>query len=185
MRTNVFFVLGCFVIDGILMTLFPSSFLMRSQIFIPSIGFCAMVLTIRKFDFINACLFACCFGMFYDFFYAQTFLTYAIIYTVIAMIVCVWSKHMTDTLIELLILSISTLFVKELVVYFLMYLQGLTQMSLQNWFVEREFNTLIINSLLLCIIVFLTRIKDDYLKIKESRIRKEERISWMNVSSRH
>ncbi|MEG0092950.1 MAG: rod shape-determining protein MreD [Erysipelotrichaceae bacterium] len=185
MKVHALFVFCCFLIDGVLTVLFPSNYLLNQTIFIPCLGFSAMVLTIRKFNFVNACLFACCFGMFYDFFYARTFMLYMIIFTLVAMIVYFWSKHMMDTMIELLVLSISTIFVKELMVYWVMSLQHHTLMTLSEWFVNREFITLIGNGVLVIIVVFLGRIKDDYLQLKDSRIRKEERLEWVKLLSKH
>lgn len=185
MSAHVIFVLICYLIDGILMIFFPSSFLLNSTMFIPCLGLSAMILTVRKFERIDACLFACCFGMFYDFFYAHEFLTYALIYTFIAFVVQIWSRHMMDTVVELLVLCISTIFVKEAVVYFLMILESRTNMDIMSWFVNREFMTLVGNALLVGIVIFLIRIKDDFLQIRESRIRKEEKIEWTKLLSRH
>ena len=73
-----------------------------------------MILTVRKFNLIDTCLFAFGCGMIYDFCFANTFLIYAIVYTLVACLLHLWSKHMTDTLIESLILAIVTIFVKDL-----------------------------------------------------------------------
>lgn len=184
MKAHVFYVFLCFLIDGILAVLFPNSYLLDQMMFIPCLGFSAMVLTIREMDLINACLFACCFGIFYDFFYAQTFAVNAVIFTIIALIVHTWSRHMTETIVELLVLCISTIFVKELMVYIVMSLQSVTDMSLTTWFINREFLTLIFNVGLALIVVFLLRIKDDYLEIRDRRIRREEHIQWTKLSSK-
>ncbi|MEF9962203.1 MAG: rod shape-determining protein MreD [Erysipelotrichaceae bacterium] len=184
MRVHILFVFVCTMIDGILMVLFPSNFLLTQAIFIPCLGFAAMILTIRKFNLLNGCLFACCYGMFYDFFFARTFMLYMIIFTIVAIIVYFWSKHMTDTLLELLVLVVSTIFVKEILVFWVISLQQHTYMTLYEWFVNREFVTLIGNAILVIIVVFLGRIKDDYLLIKDKKIRKEEHLEWVKLLSK-
>lgn len=52
------FVALCFVFDAILAALFPGNYLMQTFSFIPALGFCSIVLTVRKFDMINGILFS-------------------------------------------------------------------------------------------------------------------------------
>ena len=60
---HIVFVIICFLIDEILTVIFPNSYLINDLLFIPNLGFCAMVLTIRKFSFLDSCLFAFGCGM--------------------------------------------------------------------------------------------------------------------------
>ena len=73
MMIHALFVGFCFLCDEILMVLFPSDFLMQGLLFVSNMGFCAIMLTVRKFDWINTCLFAFGFGMIYDFLFAKDF----------------------------------------------------------------------------------------------------------------
>ena len=52
---HIVFVIICFLIDEILTVIFPNSYLINDLLFIPNLGFCAMVLTIRKFSFLDSC----------------------------------------------------------------------------------------------------------------------------------
>lgn len=181
---HILFVIICFLIDEILLVFFPNSYLINDLLFIPNLGFCAMILTIRKFDFIDSCLFAFGCGMIYDFCFANTFLLYAFIYLIMAMLLQLWSKHMTETLIESLVLCIVTIFVKDLLIYFYMTFQRMTEMSLVLWAERYELLTLLANAILVMVIVFLIRIKDDYLEMKAVRIRKGEKIEWFRLKSK-
>lgn len=184
MLVHIFFVAVCFLIDGILMTLFPNDVTGSQLLFISNLGFCAMVMTIRKFDYINSCLFAISFGMFYDHFFANSFLVYAIAYMLIACVIHIWSKHMMDTALESIILCISTIFVKDCVVYFCMFFNRLTSLGIQAWFVKYEFLTILANAILVLILISLIRLKDDYLEMKERQVRKEEKVEWFRLKSR-
>lgn len=181
---HILLVLMAFGIDEIITVCFPNSFLVNELLFIPNLGFCAMILTLRKFDFLDSCLFAFVFGMFYDFLFANTFLTYAIIFTIVGILLQLWSKHMTDSLIESLILCIVTIFVKDMMIYLLMSFQKTTNITLINWMEKYELLTLLTNAILSMFIYFLLRIKDDYLKMKALRIRKGERVEWFRLKSR-
>ena len=180
MITHSLFVICYFFIDTILSLLLSTS-IGHPFLFVPNLGFCAMILTIRKFKSLDAYIFAFSMGMLYDYLFAHTFLTYAFIYLFIAFVVQLWKKHMTDTAIELWILCISTLFVKESMIYFFMIFRQLTQVSIIGWFVRREFITLLINGLLVFIVIFLIRWKEEYLARKDRKIRKEEKIEWLKL----
>lgn len=182
--THLLFVVFCFLIDEVLMILFPNSYLVDTLMFIPNLGFCAMILTVRKFNLIDTCLFAFGCGMIYDFCFANTFLIYAIVYTLVACLLHLWSKHMADTLIESLILAIVTIFVKDLLIYFYMSFQRMTEMSLTLWAERYELLTLLANAILAMVIVYLIKIKDDYLEMKARRIRKGEKVEWFRLKSK-
>ena len=182
--THLLFVVFCFLIDEVLMILFPNSYLVDTLMFIPNLGFCAMILTVRKFNLIDTCLFAFGCGMIYDFCFANTFLIYAIVYTLVACLLHLWSKHMTDTLIESLILAIVTIFVKDLLVYFVMSFQGISEIPFLLWAEQFELLTLLGNAVLVLGIVFLQRSKEDYLEKKANKIRRGEKIQWFNLKSK-
>lgn len=184
MGAHILLVLLCFLTDEILMVIFPGNYLLNGLLFISNLGFSAMILTIRKFSFLDSILFAVAWGMVYDFVFAQTFLVYAIVFGIVACLLRLWSKHMTDTLIESLILCIVTIFAKDLLVYFYMYFNRITALSLMNWAEHYELLTLLANTILVMIIVFLMRIKDDYLFMKEKRIRRGEKIEWFRLKSK-
>ena len=173
-----------FVADTILMALFPGSYLLDGLLFISNLGFCAMILTIRRFDFWEAVLFAVVWGMVYDFCFANTFLLYAIVYGISAALLRLWSKHMTDTLIESLILCIVTIFAKDLMVYFVMYFQKITAIPFMTWTQHYELLSLLANTVLAMVIVYLMRIKEDYLYMREKRIRRGEKIEWFRLRSK-
>ncbi len=180
MIAHSIFIIFSFLIDGMLLVLFSTS-IGDSLFFIPSLGFCAMVLTIRKFTSVNAYIFAFSMGMLYDYLFANTFLTYAFIYLFIGFVVQFWKKHMMDTAIESLILCISTLFVKECMIYFFMIFRQWTRVDVVTWFVRREFLTLLVNGILVFLVIFLIRLKDEYLALKDRKIRKEEKIEWLKL----
>ena len=94
MMIHALFVGFCFLCDEILMVLFPSDFLMQGLLFVSNMGFCAIMLTVRKFDWINTCLFAFGFGMIYDFLFAKDFLVYAIVFLIVAALLRIWTKHL-------------------------------------------------------------------------------------------
>ena len=96
----------------------------------------------------------------------------------------IWAKHVMESVLECLLLAISTIFVKELVVYLVMRITHATMMSISMWLVNRLFLTLLINGILIVIIIFASRVIEDFILMREKRIRKEETVSWLNLRLR-
>lgn len=81
-------------------------------------------------------------------------------------------------------LAIVTIFVKDLLIYFYMSFQRMTEMSLTLWAERYELLTLLANAILAMVIVYLIKIKDDYLEMKARRIRKGEKVEWFRLKSK-
>ena len=92
---------------------------------------------------------------------------------------------MMESVLECLLLAISTIFVKELIVYLYMLMSPVTQMRIALWLTNRLFLTLLINGVLVVVIIFASRTIEDYILLREKRIRKEESISWLDLLSKH
>ncbi len=58
MRMDALFIFVCFLVDSALSMLFPISYAPDDFIFIASLGFCALVLTLRKYQLLDAVLLA-------------------------------------------------------------------------------------------------------------------------------
>ena len=52
---HIVFVIICFLIDEILTVIFPNSYLINDLLFIPNLGFCAMVQFVNSVFWIPAC----------------------------------------------------------------------------------------------------------------------------------
>ena len=74
------FILACFLLDGLIMILFPNSFDPYAMTFVPCLGLSALVLASRHMDKTDSLLMFLMFGMFYDFFVTREYLIYALIY---------------------------------------------------------------------------------------------------------
>lgn len=170
----------CFLLDGVISVIFPVKFGVSGLYFISCIGFSAMVLTIRHLDFRDSMILSILFGMFYDFFYANTMFLYAILFALMCLLIRIWIKQINISIIENVLLCISTIFVRELVVYLLMIASNHTTMSFNTWILNRMFLTLVVNGILVLALVFVSYIVEDHLQRREIRIRKEERLPWMH-----
>lgn len=179
MWTRYLLIFTCFLLDGAISVIFPVKFGASGLYFVPCLGFSAMVLTIRQMDFIDSLITAILFGMFYDFFYANTPFLYAIVFTLLCLLTRIWIKQINESMIENLLLCISTIFVRELMIYFIMITSNQTIMSFNTWMVNRMFLTLVVNGILVLALVFVSYIVEDHLQRRELQLRREERLPWM------
>lgn len=180
MFLNYLFVFAGFILDGVLNVLFPAQFNDSHMFFVPCMGICSMILVCRKMKATDAIILSVLFGMGYDFFYANTIFVYTVVFVLLFGVTRLWGKQINESMIESVSLCISTIFIKELMIYLFMKLSNQTIIGINSWLVNRLFLTLLINGILVSLLVFFTYVKDDYQKRKEVRIRKEERLPWMH-----
>lgn len=178
------FILCCFLLDSLLSLVFPQSFLPSEMIFVPCLGLASLVLTQQHLKKVDAMLLFLIFGIFYDYFIANTQFLYMIVFAILCILSRFWAKHVMESVLECLLLAISTIFVKELIVYLVMRITHATMMSISMWLVNRLFLTLLINGILIVIIIFASRVIEDFILMREKRIRKEETVSWLNLRLR-
>ncbi len=170
-----------FLVDFMLQALFPTVFDMSQMYFVPSVSFCVMVLTIRKMERLDSYLFCIFFGFIYDFIYTDSIFSCAILYAIICFVVRVWMKHINNSVFENILLCISTLFLKEGMIYCYMLVSNQTTIGMNEWLTNRMYLTILVNALLVTFIVFLTYFRDDYLLQREAKIRREEKLPWMRL----
>ena len=77
-----------------------------------------------------------------------------------------------------------TIFVKDLLVYFVMSFQGISEIPFLLWAEQFELLTWLGNAVSVLGIVFLQRSKEDYLEKKANKIRRGEKIQWFNLKSK-
>lgn len=180
MLYNYLFVLMGACVDLILNICFPAAFAFEKMYFVPCIGLCALILTVRKMDKVDAIILVVLFGIMSDFFYAPFPCFYMITYLLIYTIVYIWQKLVNESVIEGLVLCVSTIFIKEVMVYLFMKISGYTLIGFHTFMTNRLFLTILVNAVLVFVLILLAYIKDDLQKQKDVRIRREERLPWLH-----
>lgn len=181
MIISFLFILACFLGDVVLSVLFPASFLPSDIVFVHGLGLSALVLSKRQMDPIDSHLLFLLFGLLYDFYASDTIFFYMIIFGILSFLVAQWQKHMMDSVFESALLCITTIFVKEVLIYFVMYLTHHTSMTFQELLVNRIFVTILVNGIFILLIILASRMINDMILMREKRIRKEERVTWWKL----
>lgn len=108
MANWLFFTL-CTLLDLAISVLFPGSYLMNDLVFLPSVGFCSVVLVIREHDLLDRCLTAFLYGLLVDLFIVNTFLLHAVVLSDNRFAAAVMVASYGDSMIESVILCIATI----------------------------------------------------------------------------
>jgi hypothetical protein len=177
--------MGWMFLDSVIMQLFPNSYLVDGLMLFSQLGFCAMILTIRRFSFLDSILFTALCGLVFDFLYANTFLVHATIYVFMAMLVRLWSKHMDDSVIETMVLSIVTIFIKDFMVYVWMSFQQDRVLDFMLWVQRYELKSIICAVIGILFIYYFHQIKEDYIERKAQALRRGESVEWFRLQSKH
>lgn len=181
---NLAFVFLCFLLDALLQTIFPVDFELRRLFFVSSLGVVGLMLVVQDMKFNAAWLLALSVGLILDMsqFGYFTLNAFVLMSTIIAL--RYWSNQVNNSMLELMTLSIVAIFIKELLIFLVMRLSGLSSLSFLNWFIYREFLTLIGHIPLVFVIILIYRFKEILLNDREQVRRKAEDPLFMNLGRR-
>ena len=172
------YVFLCFIMDMIINDLLPFNYAASSMIFVPSLGFCALILITRKMDLIEAFIFTVIVGFIYGLFIPNSLLLYPILFTFAMFLTRIWSVNLNDTLIEILILCLLAIFVKDFSLYLYMKLVGITVLSLIGWVRIYLFIAIIGHIIPVIMIILLYRQFNNWTNNNQKKKLKKEHIIW-------
>ena len=178
MMMEAMFIGVSLILDMILTVLFPFDFAMIRPVFIPSVGFCALMLTLRGKPLLDSLFIAFVAGLVFDFLNADHFMLSSLTCMACAFLSHIWSKHIGSSLLELIILLCSTIFIKELLIYFYMTASGSAVMSVMTWLSKRLALTLAGNLIPMLAVIWMNDLRQTIQVRRESVRRKGEKLRW-------
>ncbi len=171
---NVSFIGGAFLLDLIFQSLFPVDFEMRRLFIEFNMGIIALMLVIRKESFLTVLIVAFSVGILLDIVRYGYFFLSALSFSVSLVLVRLWSNQVNESSLELMILSMIVVFIKELVKYGLLLIAGLTSLNAANWFIYRAFLTILMHIPLSLIIIYFNTLRINSLHENSQAKRKME-----------
>ncbi len=177
---NIAFILLAFIFDLILQSIFPVDFEYRRLFVVFNTGLIALMLTIRKEDFLTVLIYAFSVGLALDFVRYGYFFLSALSFSITLVLARLWSNQVNESNLELMILSIIVVFLKELIQYSLLSFAGLTNLYPSTWFIYRAFLTILMHIPLSLLVIYFNRIR---LNILDSNIK--ARTKEESTLSRH
>lgn len=171
----------CFLTDLILSQIFPLDYALYRLNFIPHVGLIGMMLVARELDLGTALAMAFGFGLFLDFTHYGYFLMNAFVFTLTIWILRQWSNQVNESIVEILILGLLTIFVKELLVFMILHLLNGSSMSFLTWFTRWQFLSLLGNLPLMIVAISGYHLVEGFLTNKDRKRRQSEKTLWMKM----
>lgn len=184
MISYLLFLIGLSCADGLLAFLFPYDTSYITMSFVPSLAFIGLALISRKIDLKQSMSLTLVFGLYQDLFVNQTVFIYTVVYIAVILIARLWSKSISSSIFESVLFAITTLFVKEIVLYFLMTITNTSYLGIFQWFLKREFLTLVLHCFCGILVVWLLDKIQLYLENQDAVRRKGENVKWLQLRLR-
>ena len=175
---DLVFLALCFLLDFVVEVLFSSDPAMVGFIAVPCCAFFGMLLLVRGKSWVNGIYWAFLVGCCSDFFAMNRSLDLALLFILSALIMRGWEKHLSSSLFEQMILLLSTLFIKEALLYLCWLAGGSFQMSLMTWLLHRCIPTILLNLVLVVVVLKIMDCKQEADARKERNKRREESLFW-------
>lgn len=135
----------CFVIDSAIVYFLPFDFTKTGLMVVPCIGLMMFMLLNNSIDKESRYIFATIVGAYYAVIYANSLAIYVLLYCVYAFFGRMYMKSSSFTYLEALITFSLTIFVQESVLYWLMWITNITELSILNFALLRLLPTIIFN----------------------------------------
>jgi rod shape-determining protein MreD len=172
------FVAAMLILDLILMVLFRVDHSAMMLSFIPGAALVYIAFETYE-DPLNIALFWAFFsGLFFDLLLFNALFDYALSMVIVVIVVRIWSKHLSESIIERIMLGLLLIFVREMSLYGLALLQGFTTMNIQTWLTMRVFLTILGNIPVILIVLFWLDFQDGFDAKQQRKQRRKERVSW-------
>ena len=170
------------IIDTILSSIFSYDTSYLTMSCVPQLTFTLLMLLTRKCELKQSLILALVIGLFQDIYGNTTFFMYMLINVAMVFVAYFWSNSITDTTFENFFFVITILFLREIVVYSILYLSDMTRISLMTFIIKREFLTILVNGGLFFIARKLVDMIYQHLDDKDIALRRNEKIAWINMN---
>ena len=177
MWIDLAFVFAGFTLDSILRMFFPIDPALQFLAFVPNLGFLAFLLVSLNITYRRALILAFLLGFTVDFL-RNEMLANVIAYPISIYVIKVWANQLNESLFEQVFLGTIGLFFKEFILFATLTLIGITHLSIGNWFVKREFLTIIGHIPLIWGLSYLNRYKSGAQNVLERKKKRRERVLW-------
>lgn len=175
---SLLFFMVMLMLDLILMVLFRVDHSAIALSFIP--GAALVYIAFETFEEpLNRAVFWAFFtGLIFDLLLFNALFDYAFSMVIVIIVVRIWSKHLSESIIERIMLGLLLVFVREMSLYGLALIQGFTTMNIQTWLTMRVFLTILGNIPVIVIVLYWLDFQDGFDAKQQRKQRRKERVFW-------
>lgn len=138
----------CFIVDSTIRFFLPYNFTKVGISIIPCLGLMMFALLVKTIDGAERYFFAAICGVYYSIVYASSLAIYILIYCLIAFIRSYMIKLESFNILESMIFCLSTIFMQEVIVYWLMWITNMTRYPMTSFLLMQLLPTLLVNAVL-------------------------------------
>ena len=142
----------CFIVDSTIGFFLPYNYTKTGLTIIPCLGLMMFTLLVKTIDGAERYFFAAVCGGYYSLVYSNSLAIYILIYMLIAFVRSYVIKLDELSLPESIIFCVLTIFVQEIVVYWLVWITNITRYSLSQFMLMCVLPTVIVNAFLSVIV---------------------------------
>ena len=165
---NILYITIGFLFDLIVDGIFISDFSMNTAFFVPQFAFMALLLVSKRLSIFEMIIYGFVLGIFQDITNGTGLLFYSLINIIMLIIYYFWSKNLSETWFEQIMLLIAMVFLKELFIFAYYSIVQVVSFSLDTLFIKRLCLTIILSIPQAFIMMWLN---DSFkLKIEKQRI---------------
>ena len=177
MITILFFLLTIFI-DLWLASWVDLAFLQINFTFIPATTLLFLVYIQPQISKKDTYIMAIIVGAIIDLLAFTPLFTHSIVWVISIYIITYWRNHIGDSLFELVIIGLLTIFLKETILLVLANILSLSNISLMNWYVLRVFPTLLGNTVVLLLAYRLSMFYNRLHNNIQQKLVKKESSRW-------
>ncbi len=175
---SVLFFLAMLMVDTVLMTLFRIDPSAVNLSFVPAASLVYISFRMVDESFPKAIFWAFFVGLLYDLMLYNALFDYAFSMVLVMLIMRIWTKHVSESIIERIMLGMLLIFVKEAALYGLALIQGFSIIHLSVWLTSRVFLTILGNIPVILLVIGWIDIQESFDASQKRKQRKKERVSW-------
>lgn len=172
------FLMGVLLIDLFISSVVASSFSFSYIVFVPMTSLLFLSYRMMQNPTSMVLIHGFVAGLLVDLMMHSVLFTHAIIYVIALVILREYQRHFSDTLLEIVIMGLLVIFIKELLLLMLMNTLNITDMSVLVWYRSRLFFTLMGNIPFILLAYYLSNKLDDVLKRQEKTKKRSETTLW-------
>ncbi|PKM63964.1 MAG: hypothetical protein CVU96_05230 [Firmicutes bacterium HGW-Firmicutes-20] len=166
------------ILDLVLMVLFRVDHSAMALSFIPGAALVYIAFETYQDPLNKAVVWAFLTGFLFDLLLFNALFDYALSMVIVVIIVRVWSKHLSESIFERIMLGLLLIFVREMALYGLALLQGFTTMNVQTWLTMRVFLTILGNVPVIVLVLYWLDFQDGFEAKQQRKQRRKERVAW-------
>lgn len=164
------------IIELVLNVIFPYSLSDQVISISPSFFLIVLIVSQRKYDLLDNLITCIVSLMIYSYLFNLPMILTVMIYTALFFVSKIWSRNILDSYLELTVLSVAIVFVKDWIVHIIRYFVYHKNVNLLQVLGNRITPSIIANLILTIIFVVLYQMYLDYSKVKNEMGRKNEKI---------